>query len=100
MPRLSACVLAFALVEVCGCNEPLGDSECDSLLDHYTERLLLEERPRISNAEVKRKQDEARQLAKGTERFEYRRCPELVSRAEFECAMNASSVDHIERCLM
>lgn len=97
MRRLTGCILALA---VSSCAQPLVEAECDVLLDHYTERLLLEERPRISPPEIKKKQDEARRLAKSSPRFEYQRCSEVVTREEFECAMNASSVDLIERCLL
>lgn len=97
MPRLILVAVCCALV---ACNHPLDDHECDALLDHYTERLLHEERPRLSFVEVKKKQQEARKLARDVPRFEFERCAELVSRDKFDCAMHAVNVDGIERCLM
>lgn len=84
----------------CACNEALAERECDVLLDHYTERLLHEERPRLSFIEVKKKQEEARRLAREVPRFEFGRCAELVTREKFDCAMSAVNVDGIERCLL
>lgn len=93
-------MLPWSLPWLFGCEPPLGEPECDQLLDHYTERLLREEQPDISNVELSRKQQAARSLAKDAPRFEYKRCTELVSRGQFECAMTAPNVDGIERCLM
>jgi hypothetical protein len=87
-------------VVLLGCSQRLGDQECDALLDHYTERLLHEERPRLSFSEVKKKQEEARRLVRELPRFEFARCAELVSKTEFDCAMGAANVDSIERCLL
>jgi hypothetical protein len=82
------------------CSQRLGVHECDALLDHYTERLLHEERPRMSFGEVKKKQEEARRLVRETPRFEFDRCAEIVTRDAFDCAMGAGNVDAIERCLL
>jgi hypothetical protein len=100
MPKLTVLSLLLQLVHLCGCSKPLDERECDELLDHYTERLLLEERPRLSRVEVRKKQDEARELARAAPQFEYALCPELVSREQFECALSAADVDAIERCLL
>jgi hypothetical protein len=100
MSQLTLVFPLLGLVAVVGCAARLDESECDQLLDHYTARLLLEEQPQMSDVEVERKQQQARQLARETPRFEFQRCSELVSRTEFECALSAPSVDSIERCLL
>lgn len=98
--KLGAFVWGIALSCSASCAKPLGEQECDKLLEHYTERLLREEQPDVSNVEVGLKQAEAKRLAHEAPRFEFERCPELVSRQQFECAMTAGNVDGVERCLM
>lgn len=99
MPRLTIAVLA-SVVGFCACSQPLSEPDCDALLNHYTERLLREERPEITNIELAKKQEAARRLVRVAPRFEFARCAELVSRKQLECALGAPSVDSIERCLM
>jgi hypothetical protein len=54
----------------------------------------------MSFVEVKKKQQEARRLARDVPRFEFERCAELVTREKFDCAMSEVNVDGIERCLL
>lgn len=83
-----------------GCARPLSDAECTALLDHYTEQLVKTENPGVSQQLVAEKQAAARQLAMLDPSYEFAECSQAVSRAQFECAMRAPSVDQIEQCLV
>lgn len=72
--------------------------ECTTLLDHYTEKVIDQARPSASQAERSALILEARQKSKLDPEFSA--CANRVSRAEFECAMQAVNADQIERCLM
>jgi hypothetical protein len=83
-----------------GCGRPLARAECEHLLDRYTELLAEEENPEVTPARVAQEQVAARKVARDDPRFEFETCTSRVSRADFECAMNAPTVDAIERCLV
>lgn len=90
----------LALGLLTGCGQPLSADECDSLLDHYTKKLVLEEHPKTEAQEVHRKQEEARELAHRDPVYEFEQCPKKVSRRQFRCAMSAETVNSIEQCLV
>lgn len=81
-----------------GCGKPLSEEECGTLLDHYTEKVIDQARPKASQAERSELVLEARQKARLDPEFSA--CSSRVSRNEFECAMQAVNADQIERCLM
>lgn len=81
-----------------GCGKPLSEEECLTLLDRYTEHVIEQARPSASQAERSELILEARHKAKLDPEFSS--CANRVSRAEFECAMQAGNADQIERCLM
>lgn len=83
-----------------GCSKPLSAEECDQLLDHYTERLLRESAPELTGAQVAERQRQARTLARERAEFEFDKCANRVSRSQFRCALEAGSVDQVERCLL
>lgn len=82
------------------CQKPLGDAECRRLLDHYTELLVHEETPEATPERVAHEQEEARAAARKDPRFEFVTCARRVSRRSYDCAMDAASVDGVERCLV
>jgi hypothetical protein len=81
-----------------GCADPLRPAECSKLLDRYTELLLGTYRPDTTYEQ--RQQLRRKTLEKATEDPEFLRCPGKVSRSQFDCAMQAVSVDDMERCLI
>ena len=81
-----------------GCAEPLHPAECSKLLDRHTELLLGIYRPDTTPEQRLKLRRET--LSKAAEDPEYRRCPDKVSRRQFDCAMQAVSVDDMERCLI
>jgi hypothetical protein len=89
------CALAVA-----GCAKPLREEECVSLVDRYTALLLKEEKPAAAPAEVARAQTAARDLLRREPRFQLATCSRRIQRSSFECAMQAPSVDEMERCLV
>lgn len=98
MTRVHA-LLAVALLSLTtGCGKRLEPSECQSLLDHYVELLLRDDRPKSSAGEVLRVQQEARRKAEQDPAF--RECRARVSRRKFECAMDAQDANRLEQCLL
>jgi hypothetical protein len=94
--RLGAIASAASLAVAC--SQPLSADECNQLLTHYTELLARSEHKDISDDDVLRMEREAR--AKAAADREFARCSTKVSRAQFECAMKAPTVDDVERCLL
>ncbi|MBK7584583.1 MAG: hypothetical protein IPI67_30900 [Myxococcales bacterium] len=91
--------LAWALVcPLVACGKPLNPDECKQLLGHYTELLVRQEHRGVTDDEVDRLKLSAFGRAAGSP--EFARCPNKVSRSQFECAMQAGSVDEVERCLL
>ena len=89
-----------ALAGALSCGKRLDSAECAALLDRYTERLVREESPGASPERVAEATRAARDLARRSPVFEFDRCAARISRREFECAMQAPTVDEIERCLV
>jgi hypothetical protein len=88
-----------ALLVGAGCSTPLSETECALLLDRYTEKLLRDEKPEVTEQAIAEKQAAARQLAVRDPAFEFAECPNAVSRTQFDCAMQAHNVDGFEQCL-
>ena len=91
---------ALAALAVASCGRKVSDAECRKLLDHYTELLVREEEPTSTPEQVARALEEARRTAEEDPRFEMAACPSRVARKSYDCAMNAASVDAVERCLV
>ncbi len=90
----------FGAVALVGCARPVAEEECRTLIERYTELLVKEEEPGASPERIARLQGEARNAAEKNPKFELSACSAKVSRASYECAMHASSVDAIERCMI
>lgn len=95
--RLSALSLAL-LVSVVSCGRSLSPAECDALLDRYVEKLVGSDRPGTPAAELIDLQRKAREKAAKDPAFAA--CRSEVSRKNFECAMQAETVDRMEICLL
>ncbi len=96
---LRTLTIGAALLALTSCGKRLSDAECDSLLDHYTSKLVVNENPDASPFVIAEKQRLARELAHRDPKFEFDNCDDDVSRRQFDCAMAAMDVDSIERCL-
>jgi len=83
-----------------GCSRKLERAECVKLLDRYTELLVKDEEPEAVPERIFQAQARARIAAQKDARFDFSSCPSRVSRREYECAMNAPTVDAVERCLV
>jgi hypothetical protein len=94
---LAALTLALGSL---GCGKALSDDECTNLLDRYTEMLAKAQDAKIPALRVAELQEQARELAKREPAYEFADCSKRVSRRNFECAMQAGSVDEMERCLI
>lgn len=91
--------LVCAFLALTSCGKRLSEVECETLLDHYTAKLVGSEYPNPSPFLIAEKQRLARELAHQDPKFEFDRCDNDVSRRQFECAMAAMDIDSIERCL-
>jgi hypothetical protein len=80
------------------CRKPISRDECDQLLDRYVELLLKDDRPEVRAEELLRLQHEAR--SKAAQDPAFRQCTEEVSRAQFQCAMQAKNPDRLEQCML
>lgn len=96
---LRSLLISTTLLVLSGCSKRLSDVECNTLLDHYTSKLVVNENPNASPVVIAEKQRLARELAHRDPKFEFDYCDDKVSRRQFDCAMAAMDVDSIERCL-
>jgi hypothetical protein len=91
---------AASLLVTLSCSNRPTEEECGQLLDHYTELLVREENPGAVPELVFAKQSQARLVAAQDPRFEFSACSRRVTRKQHECAMQATAVDEVERCLI
>jgi hypothetical protein len=97
-PWLTAAGLGVLALALCSCGRRLAAEECDSLLDHYVELLLREDRPGASAGELLKLQQDARRKAQSDPAFH--ECSERVSRRGYDCAMAAEDPNRLEQCLL
>lgn len=93
-------LLALGALASSSCSRKLERAECSKLLDRYTELLVKDEEPEALPERIAQAQARARATAQRDARFDFSSCPSRVSRREYECAMNAPTVDAVERCLV
>jgi hypothetical protein len=86
------------VIGLSGCQPHISAEECRALLDHYTERQVEQARPSTNARGRIELQQEAQKKALIDPEFE--RCPQVLTRIQFDCAMTAHSADQIERCLL
>jgi hypothetical protein len=98
MKRAWLRIVGLSWLLLCGCGRRLEAGECSSLLDHYVELLLRDDRPGASAGELLRLQQEARKKAEHDPAFS--ECSERVSRRGFDCAMAAQDANRLEQCLL
>jgi hypothetical protein len=92
---------AFAvLASTTGCGRRLAEAECVQMLDRYTELLVRDEHPEVTPERLAEFRAAARHRARHDAVFEFDRCPAEVSRRQYDCAMAASDVNALERCLI
>lgn len=92
-------VAALGLL-VTSCGKTLSNEDCTTLLDRYTELLAKSQNAQIPAQRITDLQERARELAQRDPHYEFADCVNRVSRRNFECAMQAPSVDEMERCLI
>jgi len=85
-----------ALLCVC-CGRAPSHVECTALLDRYTEKLVDSDRPDVTPGELEKLKATAR--AHAAEDPAFAECSQKVSRAAYDCAMKAETVDRMEICL-
>jgi hypothetical protein len=95
--RAAACVLATAVSLVVACKSKATATQCDQLIDHYAELVVMEKFPDASADLVRAERERERREARGDDAF--KNCSSEVSQTEFACAMRAASADALEKCL-
>ena len=93
----SAVGFAFALVTVVGCHKKATETQCDALVDHYTELAMKEQSPDAAPADVEAQRKRVREESKNDDDF--KNCTSEVEAADYECAMKATTTEGVERCL-
>jgi prophage tail gpP-like protein len=82
---------------ILGCKPKASSAQCDQLLDRYAELVVIERHVDASAGQIRAEQERERSEARGDDAF--KNCSSEVSRSEFDCAMQASSADALEKCL-
>lgn len=95
--RTAAVSVTLALLAP-ACSQPVTHEECDQLLDKYTELLTRERNREVTEEELIRVRQAARDKAAGSR--EFTKCGSKLSRRQYACAMRAPTVDDIERCML
>ena len=97
--RTACASFAGALLTLSACGgPPVTREECDLLLEHYVEQLLCRDGAAPSPVLVTKLQLAAQHQA-ATHR-DFLACPRRVTRTQMTCALEATSADAIERCLI
>ncbi|MEO6576612.1 MAG: hypothetical protein ABIP89_22380 [Polyangiaceae bacterium] len=87
----------MSLFILASCKKKIAQPDCEKLIDRYA-TLVVTERDRDASATtIKSEQAAFRDEAKGDENFQS--CESKITRAEFDCAMAASTADAFEKCL-
>lgn len=91
-------LVPFLPLVTASCGEPPNAAECVALLDRYVSLLATSDRPTISETELIRLRQEARELSAKNPAF--RDCPARISRRQLDCALSAPNADRFEQCLL
>lgn len=95
--RWQLVVLGSLFLLASSCKKKIAQPDCEKLIDRYA-TLVVTERDRDASAgHVQSEQAAFRDEAKGDENFQS--CVTKITRAEFDCAMAASTADAFEKCL-
>jgi hypothetical protein len=89
--------LLLVVLALGGCGRRPSPTECTALLDRYTEKLVLSDRPEVTAGEIEKLKTQAR--ARAAEDPAFAECSSKVSRSAYDCAMKAETVDSMEICL-
>jgi hypothetical protein len=79
------------------CKPKATQAQCDQLIERYAELVVKARFPNASAEVIKTEQEREKSEARGDDAF--KNCPSEVSRAEFDCAMGATTADAFEKCL-
>lgn len=89
--------LLAALLLLASCKPKVAQPDCEKLIDRYATLVVTERNRDASASTIKSEQVTFREEAKGDENFQS--CVTKITRAEFDCAMAASTADAFEKCL-
>jgi hypothetical protein len=92
--------LAFGVgiaVVLVGCHRKASQTQCDALVDHYSELAMKEQFPDAAPADIEAQKKVVRDEAKNDDDF--KNCTSEVEVTDYDCAMKATTTDAIEHCL-
>jgi hypothetical protein len=95
--RLSILSAAAAVSIFTACRPKASPAECEELLDRYATLVVSSQGADASAADIEVERQREKREARGDDAF--KNCSSEVSRAEFECAMHATSTDALEKCI-
>ncbi len=94
---VSAALVALGVALIAGCHKKATETQCDALVDHYTELAMKEQSPDAAPADVEAQRKRVREESKNDDDF--KNCTSEVEAADYECAMKATTTEGVERCL-
>ena len=99
MTTASFCVGATAAISILvgACRPKATAAQCDELLERHAQMVVTEKFPDASAEQIRSEREREKNEARADDAF--KNCSSEVSRAEFECAMRATSADALEKCL-
>jgi len=98
LPPCLCIVTAGAAVSIfTGCRPKASPAECEQLLDRYATLVVSSQDADASATDIEAERQREKREARGDDAF--KNCSSEVSRAEFECAMRATSTDALEKCI-
>jgi hypothetical protein len=86
-----------ACLGAANCRAKASATQCDQLLDRYSQLVVTEKFPDASREQVSSEREREKSEARGDDAF--KNCSSEISQAEFDCAMRASNADAFEKCL-
>ena len=89
--------ILLAILCTAGCKPKASEADCDQLLERYAHLVVTEKYPDASPSDIDAEQRREKNEARGDDAF--KNCSSEVSRAEFQCAMRATTADAFEKCL-
>jgi hypothetical protein len=96
-PCLCIVTAGVAVSIVTGCRPKASPAECEQLLDRYATLVVSSQDADASATDIEAERQREKREARGDDAF--KNCSSEVSRAEFECAMRATSTDALEKCI-
>lgn len=97
MLALRLVAITIVTSSIAGCSKKVTPQQCDAIVEHYAELVVRDTKKDASAEEIKAEKERETKEAKSDDAF--RNCTSEIEPADYDCAMNASSADALEKCL-